>query len=245
MGRKCWLLLGLLLMIFLSGCGAQGAHTQLAPDKPIMGDALQVQQQPTPTPALSIPAQLVPPTPTPIRSSPSASHGSLPPGLPPPNNFGSACPNSLGPDPYGSPPAMTSEEVQLTQELYALINHDRAIRNLYPFSWNSLLACGARQHSWDMVHCGFSHTCPYGVDQCTRIADEGFQGFTDCGENIALAGPYPTPWGGVYSVQESMINEPPNGWHRIHLTSTTLHRIGVGLFVDSRGWIWFTEDMVS
>jgi len=48
----------------------------------------------------------------------------------------------------------------------------------------------------------------------------------------------------VYAVQESMINEGVNGWHYIHLTSTTLHRIGVGIYV-SNGWAWFTEDMVS
>ena len=139
---------------------------------------------------------------------------------------------------------MTTEEIQLTQQLFAQINQDRAIRGLYPFVWNSTLAAGARLHSWNMVHCGFSHTCPDGIDQCTRIANEGFQ-FTDCGECIGLAGPYPTPWGGVYSVQEGMINEPPTGWHRIHLTSTTLHNIGVGIYVASNGWIWFTEDIIS
>ena len=122
---------------------------------------------------------------------------------------------------------------------------DRAVRGLYPFIWNTTLAGGARLHSWNMTHCGFSHTCPDGLNQCTRIANEGFAGFTDCGENIGLAGPYPTPWGGVYNVQESMMNEGSTGWHFIHLTSKTLHRIGVGIFVDSRGWIWFTEDMVS
>ncbi|WP_201368567.1 hypothetical protein [Ktedonobacter robiniae] len=43
----------------------------------------------------------------------------------------------------------------------------------------------------------------------------------------------------------SMVNEPPTGWHRIHLFSTTLHRIGIGIYVDPSGWVWFTEDMVS
>jgi len=78
-----------------------------------------------------------------------------------------------------------------------------------------------------------------------RIANEGFAGFTDCGENIGLAGPSTPPWDNVYAVQESMINEGSGGWHFIHLTSTTLHRVGVGIFVDGNGWVWFTEDMVS
>ncbi len=41
------------------------------------------------------------------------------------------------------------------------------------------------------------------------------------------------------------MNEGPTGWHYMHLTSTTLHRIGVGIYVDPNGWDWFTEDMVS
>jgi uncharacterized protein YkwD len=149
------------------------------------------------------------------------------------------------PSPYGPLPIPTTEEVQLTQQLFALINSDRAARGLYPYQSNDTLAHGARLHSWNMYHCGFSHTCPDGRSQCQRIADEGFAGYTDCGENIGYAGPYPTPAKGVYNIQESMANEPPTGWHRIHLFSTTLHRVGVGVYVDPAGYIWFTEDLVS
>ncbi len=218
---------GLLLILLLSACGSQPTAKQLAPSQPIISDAVHVQLKPTPTSQISIPSQRATPIPK-VHTTPS--------------NFPST---GLGAAPYGPPPPFTAEETQLTQQLFALINHDRAVRGLYPFIWNNTLAAGARLHSWNMIHCGFSHTCPDGLDQCTRIANEGFAGFTDCGECIGEAGPYPTPWGGVQAVQESMINEPPSGWHRIHLTSTTLHSIGVGIMVDSRGWIWFTEDMVS
>lgn len=235
MGRKIWYLLGLFLILLLSACGT-AQNNQLAPTQPLISDSVHVEQKPTPTPLITIPRQLSTPTPT-----PTPTHSTIPTFSPPTNISGTGS----GPAPYGQPPSMTAEEIQLTQQLFALINQDRATRGLYPFAWNNTLAGGARLHSWNMVHCGFSHTCPDGLDQCTRIANEGFAGFTDCGENIGLAGPYPTAWGGVYAVQESMINEPVGGWHRIHLTSTTLHRIGVGIFVDSRGWIWFTEDMVS
>ena len=151
----------------------------------------------------------------------------------------------LGGSPYGTPPGATGEEIQLTQQLFALINSDRAARGLYAYQWNATLAGGARLHSWNMYHCGFSHTCPDGRSQCQRIADEGFAGYTDCGENIGYAGPYPTAAKGVYTIQESMANEPPTGWHRIHLFSTTLHRVGVGVYVDAGGIIWFTEDLVN
>lgn len=146
--------------------------------------------------------------------------------------------------PYG--PAPTSAEAQqLTQQLFQLINSDRAACGLPPFAWNSTLAAGALLHSWNMANCGFSHTCPDGMTQCQRIANEGFAGASDCGENIARAGPSTPPWANVYSVQESMAREPLGGWHRIHLFSTTLHRIGIGVYVDSNGWPWFTEDMAS
>lgn len=231
MRRKVWYLVGLLIIALIAACKA-GQSSQVVPSQPITGDSIQIAEQrvDTATPAITIPEQVAPPTPTPAPThspAPVTTNGTV-----------------SGPAPYGPPPPLTAEEMQLTQQLFALINHDRAIRGLYPFVWNSTLAAGARLHSWNMVHCGFSHTCPDGIDQCTRIANEGFQ-FTDCGENIGLAGPYPTAWDGIYTIQEGMINEPPTGWHRIHLTSTTLHYIGVGIYVDSRGWPWFTEDMIS
>ena len=233
--RKIWYLLSLLLMLMLSACGASGKNSgQVVTMQPLSADSINVVQNPTPTPALTIQQQRAP---TPIPTKPSQK---IPPGTPPPYIPG---PGS-GYAPYGQPPAMTSEETQLTQQLFAQINHDRAVRGLYPFIWNSTLAGGARLHSWNMFHCGFSHTCPDGVDQCVRIGREGFS-FTDCGECIGLAGPSNPPWAHVYAVQESMMNEGPSGWHFIHLTSTTLHRIGVGMYVDPNGWVWFTEDMVS
>lgn len=147
--------------------------------------------------------------------------------------------------PYGQPPALTSLETQLTQKLFDQINQDRANLGLYAYTWNAALASGARLHSWNMYHCGFSHTCPNGESQCARIANEGFAGYTDCGECIGLAGPSNPAWKNVYAVQESMMNEPASGWHRIHLTSKTLHKVGVGIYIAPNGWVWFTEDLVS
>ena len=230
--RKLWYLLSLLLMLMLSACGASGKNSgQVVTVQSLSADSINVVQNPTPTPALTVEQQRAP-TPKPSQKIPQGAPPSYIPGTGP------------GYAPYGQPPAMTSEEIQLTQQLFAQINHDRAVRGLYPFTWNTTLAGGARLHSWNMFHCGFSHTCPDGVDQCVRIGREGFS-FTDCGECIGLAGPSNPPWAHVYAVQESMMNEGPSGWHFIHLTSTTLHRIGVGIYVDPNGWVWFTEDMIS
>ena len=205
------------------------------------------QPSPTPTqmPQMSIPSQRATPTPTPV---PAHTSNPRPPASScvtfssdttrvPAKNGGLAAP-------YGSAPT-SGEAQQLAQQLFQLINSDRAACGLPAFSWNSTLASGALLHSWNMYHCGFSHTCPDGMTQYQRIANEGFAGQSDCGENIGEAGPYPTPWGGVYKIQESMAHEPVSGWHRIHLFSTTLHRVGVGVYVDPSGMIWFTEDMAS
>jgi uncharacterized protein YkwD len=233
--QKFWYILSLALIVLLAACGA-GQSIHISQVQPITADSLNIAQHPTPTNSIAIPRQIATAVATPpTHTNPTGTTGEPPTTIP-----GSG----IGPAPYGPPPALTAEEIQLTQQLFALINHDRAVRGLYAFVWNATLAGGARLHSWNMVHCGFSHTCPDGLNQCVRIANEGFAGFTDCGENIGLAGPSTPPWDNVYSVQESMMNEGPGGWHFIHLTSTTLHRIGVGIYV-SNGWVWFTEDIVS
>ena len=200
---------------------ACGQPVQQMAQHPLTSDSIYANEQPSPTPPPSIAQQVT--TPAPASSGPSL----------------------VGPAPYGPPPPQTALETQLTQELFNQINKDRAALGLYPYTWNATLAAGALLHSWNMYHCGFSHTCPNGEDQCTRIANEGFAGYTDCGECIGLAGPSSPPWKNVYAVQESMMAEGPTGWHYIHLTSKTLHRIGVGIYVDPTGWVWFTEDMVS
>ena len=258
MGRNIYIALSLLTIVLLSACGSQQGRSSVPPAT-LLSDKVNINQVPTATPQIVIPRQMSTPkssstskavmkvatsatTPVPTATQPPQATPTTAPQATPTTTIPGG---GLGSSPYGSPPAITGAEIQLTQHLFGLINSDRAARGLYPFNWNETLSAGARQHAWDMVHCGFSHTCPSGLDQCVRIANEGFAGVSDCGECIGLAGPYPTAWGGVYNVQESMINEPPSGWHRIHLTSTTLHRAGVGLFVDSRGWAWFVEDMVS
>ncbi len=250
-----WGLLCLALSIALAACGSD-ATTQTLSSNSFSSYSLNQsdpQQSPTTTPTsippLSIPSQRVTPAPTQephpvVTSTPSTptpdsncvtySHSTT---LVPAKNGTLAAP-------YGPAP-VSSEAQQLTQQLFQLINHERASCGLPPFAWNDTLASGALLHSWNMAHCGFGHTCPDGSTPYQRIANEGFAGLSDCGESIGLAGPSNPPWSNVYAVQESMAREPLGGWHRIHLFSTTLHRIGIGISVDSNGWVWFTEDLLN
>ena len=152
--------------------------------------------------------------------------------------------------PWGPAP-ITSNSTAIEQYLFNQINHDRAIRGLYLYSWNSTLANGARLHSWNMSHCGFSHSCPDGdtANGCMRITYE-FPNNNDCGECISATvgdGTLANEEAKIGSIQEGMVNEPdsPSSWHRIHLTSQTLHSVGVGVYVSPSGWVYATEDMVS
>lgn len=224
------------LLLLLPACASGGSGSgrsqpgRDAVHAPLGSGALtNLERLATPTPTVLIPSQHTTPTPSPQAKATSGAQ---------------ATPTANAAAPYGPPPPMTALEQYLAQKLFEQINSDRAAQGLYPYVWNATLAAGARLHSWNMYHCGFSHTCPDGLPQCTRIANEGFS-FSDCGENIGLAGPSNPAWANVYQVQESMANEPATGWHHIHLFSTTLHRVGIGVYVDPSGWVWFTEDFIS
>lgn len=218
--KKYWYVFGILGLIVVVAACAQRTQT---PTSQVISSASLIFHA-TPTPGLVIVQQVASPTP-----------GNAPTNIPA---------SGVGPAPYGPAPPPSALDIQLTQQLFNLINQDRATRGLPPFTWNATLEGGARLHSWNMYHCGFSHTCPDGVSQFTRIAREGFNGLA-LGENIGLAGPSNPPWAHVYAVEESMINEPPTGFHRIVLTSTKLHRVGVGIYVAPDGWVWFTEDFAA
>ncbi|HEV2580414.1 MAG TPA: hypothetical protein VGT44_06130, partial [Ktedonobacteraceae bacterium] len=110
LNRKLWYAMLLCLLLLLAGCGAQAG--QIVTDQALTSDNLNVQQHITPTVSISIPQQAISPTPA------SSSGGILPkPGSPPTNIPGSG----IGPAPYGPPPTLTTQEIQLTQQLFALI----------------------------------------------------------------------------------------------------------------------------
>lgn len=235
--KTCWGALCLALLLLMAACTSLPANGITSNSINHSGSELVEGPLPTPTPQLSIQSQQATPTPGP--KSPGA-HCVIY------SNETTSVPGKNGTlaAPYGAAP-VTSEAQQLTQQLFQLVNSDRAACGLPPFTWDDTLASGALLHSWNMINCGFSHTCPDGSQPCQRIANEGFAGLSDCGENIGEAGPYPNAWAGTYKIQESMAQEPLGGWHRIHLFSTTLHRMGIGVVIASNGFIWFTEDMVS
>ena len=215
-GRKTWILVVLFCLLALSACAGQVGQ-EMVPSS-LFANNLTLSKKPT---ALAGPLNLA--KQQPVVSGNGTKHATAPvspttsaspptvvnPNIPRPITIPTTGP---GVSPYGTPPAMSAEEIQLTQKLFALINSDRAARGLYQYTWNPILSGGARLHSWNMYHCGFSHTCPDGRPQCDRIAAEGFAGYTDCGENIAYAGPFPTAWQGAYKSQICVKRIPYPCW---------------------------------
>ena len=133
----------------------------------------------------------------------------------------------------------------LEQQMFTLINNDRAARGRPPLTWNATLAGGARAHSNLMASgCGLQHQCPGEPAPGTRITKEGIH-WTSWGENCGY-------WGGdrnysndIQQIERSMINEGPGGYHYNNLMSTSFKIVGVGVSIDSKGYVWVTEDFVQ
>jgi uncharacterized protein YkwD len=136
---------------------------------------------------------------------------------------------------------------QLEQQLFQLINQDRAAQGLYAYVFNSTMSAGAYAHSVEMgnTSCGLSHQCPGEPAPCQRVSNEGIT-WTSCGENVGYSSPDPDAWAAVQGLEKDMLDEqPPNDGHRLNLLSTSYHRIGVGVYIDARGYVWLTEDFAS
>lgn len=224
MRRVCWYSLVVFLVLSLAACGATNQNQQAT--RISTSTSTPTPTATSPSISIDVPAQSVPtPTATPT-PRPSISHSVKPtPGS------GSSSPGS------GS---------QLEQQLFNLINQDRAAQGLYAYTLNSTLSNGARRHSQTMADgCGMQHQCSGEPDPCQRVTNEGIS-WTSCGENIGYSSPNPTAWGGVQSIDQDMMNEqPPDDGHRQNLLSSSYHRVGVGIVIDSKGTVWVTEDFAS
>jgi uncharacterized protein YkwD len=205
-----------LLLLLLSGCGSAGQAVHL-PGTPATSGA------PAGSSGVSVDVPTLPAANA--NPDPTAGHASPPAG-------------------HSSPPA-TSVSGQLAQQLFALINRDRAAQGVYLYVLSSTLSAGARAHSVKMSGCGLSHQCPGEPSPCQRLTNEGIS-WTICGENVGYTSPYPTAWGGVQRIEQAMLAEqPPNDGHRLNLLSASFHRIGVGVSIDVRGYVWITEDFAN
>ncbi len=122
------------------------------------------------------------------------------------------------PPPEPPPPTPGGDLLPQEQDLFALINQQRALNNLPPFKPSSALNAAARNHSTDMARKDFmSHTGSNGSTPWDRILAAGYN-FTTAAENV----------GAGYPIAADMVN----GWmnssgHRANILSNECD-MGVG-----------------
>jgi uncharacterized protein YkwD len=224
--RRCWSIIGILLLLPLAACEAvpvslQGnqAHHTATSKTPTVTTAPQISVQGHPDPTAQ-------PTPKPtIRST-------KPPTPSPTRNSGGG-------------PGSTSQVQQLAQYVLGLINHDRQVMGLSPYTWSANLARGAHLHNMRMMAYGqLSHQCPGEPDLGTRITGDGLA-WREAGENIGWSN-YPDPQQGVLSNHQAMMAEqPPDDGHRRNILNTSYTLVGINVLVDSQHRVWLTEDFAQ
>lgn len=248
MKKRLCMLSALAVCIFLVSCGASSGSASMPGEKSTQATPTSTQKQigtevaerPLATPT---PKKGVQPTPTPqptqVPTQGGANGG---------NGSGNAGGSSGGGNGGSTPPASSTNQ-QLAQQLFALINQNRATNGLPALTWEPGLVTSASRHTQVMAGgCGLSHQCAGESALGTRETNAGVN-WNACGENIGTGGPAPSynaQWSMASGLHRSMMNEtPPNDGHRRNLLSSTFHRIGISIFVDAHNTIWLTEDFAN
>lgn len=105
------------------------------------------------------------------------------------------------------------------QEIFRLVNEERAKNGIKPLVWEETRAEVGRLHSGDMFARGyFSHYSPEGKDVGDRLEEGGIT-YTIAGENLALAPD-------IRRAHTGLINSPG---HRRNILDPAFRRIGIGV----------------
>lgn len=132
-----------------------------------------------------------------------------------------------------SPVAMTG---QVENQIFYLINRQRAAQGLAPLAWNEEAARIARMHSQNMANYKFfSHRGLDGKMVNDRADSIGLTKWRSIGENIAFERGYDNP--AEFAVRKWMESTS----HRENLLGSTWKDSGVGIAVAPDGSYYFTQ----
>lgn len=123
-----------------------------------------------------------------------------------------------------APSALAADEPGLAAQFVTDINAARASAGLPGYSVASDLTAIAEQHSAAMAA---SQTLYHNPDLTTEV-----QNWQSIGENVGF-GP------SVSDINTAFLNSPE---HRANILDPHFTQVGVGVYVDSRGQLWVTED---
>ena len=117
------------------------------------------------------------------------------------------------------------------QQIYYLVNQDRAARGLQPLHWDRALAMAAAQHANRMVaENTLSHQYPGEPDLLNRAVLAGAH-FQALAENIAI-GP------GAEALEKQWMNSAP---HRANILDPRMNAIGIAV-LERGGYLFAVED---
>ncbi len=116
-----------------------------------------------------------------------------------------------------------NEYAEEEQQMLDLINEERALYGLEPFSFNAVLNDAASEHSKEMIEEDyFSHDSYDGTSFSERLSNAGYD-IVYAGENIALH--YPPD---LIAAHEGLMNSPG---HRANILNSDYNEIGIGIWV--------------
>ena len=122
------------------------------------------------------------------------------------------------------------------QQVFELVNKERAARGLATFKYNTNLAYVARLKSQDMINKKyFSHTSPTYGSPFEMMEQFGLR-FSAAGENIAYGQRT------AAEVMNAWMNSPG---HRANILSSAYTTIGVGVAKAANGTLYWTQMLMN
>lgn len=138
--------------------------------------------------------------------------------------------------PTAAPTQAPSGLSAMEQEVFALVNSERAKNGLSALSWADDVAAVARAHSSDMINRGFfSHTNPDGESPFDRLKNNGIS-YRTAAENIAYGQKTPA------DVMNAWMN---SSGHRANILNKNVTELGVGAVKNNNGTIYWTQVFVA
>jgi uncharacterized protein YkwD len=135
---------------------------------------------------------------------------------------------------YGKPSDSLASSYE--RQIFELANVARVRNGLKPLTWDNSAAAAARKHSRNMAQQAFfDHTDLNGLTPFDRMKREGIE-YSAAGENIA------------YGQRDAL--EVHVGWmnskgHRDNLLHSSYERLGVGVYLDSEGIPYYTQNFYT
>jgi uncharacterized protein YkwD len=131
------------------------------------------------------------------------------------------------------------------QQVFALINSERASKGLAALRWNTRLTSAAHAHNLRMASANtLSHQLSGEASFGARITAAGYS-WRAAGENIGMT----TDWSlsGILAVHRGMFAEvAPNDIHRRNILNTSYRDVGVDIVMDAlHHKAWITEDFAA